>query len=385
MRYAYVSNFVNPDVLTFFQTREYKFKMQSAELPPQERQRASDWVSTHGLPFMFSGIYNWGLIFSGTFLEYPKTPVEELLKYDVLHINYFHQNLHLISTLRKTLDEIGSDAKIVVNLDYSVDLWHADPLVDISALRVEFDCADVVFAVEPAQQEMLEFLLQRKVHLCPNPVDIDGLRYHIANGSNTGLPLESRTWTNPLTNITVPQLVVNLHRWDAIARGNASSYEGNVNYLTPWAVVAPPGRRKLPCRAVLANLPRSVTEEAAVKWGSDNILHPDILPTHFLRWVSQCRAAFDVYSISSYGRFSAETAALGVPTVGSNCVASMKECWPKLAVEPSAFKQQHELLHQLLTDDVFWIEQVDYAAEHVQYYAYTESRERFLKMLEDNE
>lgn len=385
MKYAYVANFIHPDVKLYHETKKKQMSLLSPEMDLNQRREVQNWLNQNGLPFMFSGVYNWSVIFEGPVLNFRDTPISEYEKYDVIHLNLFHQNFSLVKQVRDTLSQVGSKAKLVVNLDYSADLWHTDPrMADADALWAQLDYADVIFSVEEKQKEIIEYVLQRPVSFCPHPVDVDALRLYVCGGKKHGFPLKQRQWQDNTMGIREALLLVNLHRWEAVARGTNATYEGNVPYVNPALVVHRPRGKKLPCRALLSNIPKHMVEQVGTLWGgSHNVLVNDIHPLRFLSTVASCRAVLDVYSLSSYGRFSAETAALGVPTVGNGNIGSMKRCWPNLITDYYDLNAQHELLKRLLTDEDFWKDQVEYAAKAVEYYGYGKSRERFLKMLDD--
>jgi hypothetical protein len=77
-------------------------------------------------------------------------------------------------------------------------------------------------------------------------------------------------------------------------------------------------------------------------------------------------------------------AAIGVPMVGSDRIESMRRCYPFTSHDPTDTKAMVNSLKKVLTDEKFRQKVIDYAKEACEYYNYKNSRERFLKALEES-
>ena len=91
--------------------------------------------------------------------------------------------------------------------------------------------------------------------------------------------------------------------------------------------------------------------------------------------------AIETYTIHSYGRFSIECAALGIPCIGCELVSSLKHCFPRLTTKSNDLIAIHDLSMQLIHDHNFYKDIVATAQEKVNYYSYDNCTQLMLQFL----
>src|SRR3990167_7168802 len=94
------------------------------------------------------------------------------------------------------------------------------------------------------------------------------------------------------------------------------------------------------------------------------------------------RFIFENCSYHTYGRTTVDTAALGVPTVGSNRVWSMRHCFPNMSFDPFDAKSIVDCMDKILQGGSWLDEQMDYAKESVEFFNYENSEKRYLEMVD---
>jgi len=297
----------------------------------------NDFVKSFGdeqLPI--SGLFLWKKAFDGAY-AFPRTP-DEFAEYDIIHLNVTAKNLYLISKIIKDVRE-AKRPKLLMNIDYSVDMWRPNfPYPQL--LLQEIDKADYIFGVEEEMCSILSDSLHREIACIPHPLDTIGLS-------------ALRTTNREL------RLLVSVHRYD-------------LNFLTPWFA--------------FKDLPRHiVTGCVGAFLAKDQCLHLyDEVQEHLnfdvlMKYTASSYVALETYSISSYGRFSAECAVLGVPCVGPSRVSSIRKCFPDLVSDTHA--RTKELLHTLFSDNLFYISQLEKGIDLSSQYSIENSRNLMLSFL----
>lgn len=288
-----------------------------------------------------SGLFQWHKVFNGS-MDFPRT-AEQFSKYNVIHVNITPRNLfefaRIVPLIRK------AKAKLLVNVDYAIELWLSNFNYPELFLQ-ELDKADYIFAVEERMADLLSMQLKRNVACIPHPSDVEGIG-------------------NLATKERNQMIGVNVHRYDK-------------NYLLPWFA--------------LNNLPAINRSEilTCVMGGCfkpDEVLHLyDSYVEHvpfpeMMSITSKFLFAIDSYSIHSYGRYSVECAALAVPCVGSDKVSSIRRLWPDLAIPTNDIKAMHRVVVQLLNDFSFYAHTVEKAQELVSFYSFDSCRKMMLDFL----
>lgn len=284
-----------------------------------------------------SGLYNWATVFNGK-RTFPQSD-QDLAQFNLFHINVTLKNLFLIPTFLK---KMPSTAKLILNIDFAVELWqetlglYPDLLFDI------IDRADYIFAVEPLQAEIISYSINRNVPVLPHPVAISEIKKHIS---------EER----------INQIGFSLHRYDK-------------NFLLS---------------GLIANrLPKTYQSIALGSTSSKrDLLHLFTFIKEYcsfeelIKLTSQLYAVCESYTIHSYGRYTVECAALGVPCVGPENVASIKHCFPDLTTKLNHIKEYSDLLHKLINDKDFYSEVAMKSIKLSEDYSFESSKTKMLNFL----
>lgn len=362
--YIQVSAEFNHILVRWIETQRLKMALYNGGISPEERVRIENDVK-NGESLLITGIYSWGRIF-GT--DYNRTwlypgQVKDYSQYDIVHVNLYGLTESKTTDIR---EKIGwnTKTKIVANLDYSVELLpRCKDFEKPYRIARDLNNADMIFATEEHQRDILEHILKRKVHLIPHPTATHELKA-------VSRPIEERLTRNIHDR---PVLLINLHRWD-------------MNSTYPFLAFKPTTTDELDYEDYVANIDTrgnitgSQDEHNRMKILYTNILEP--LPyTKFMDFCSMTYAAMDIYTMYSYGRFILDMGCLGVPTVGSDRCASQLRIWPELATNPYDLKKQYDLLKKLRYDADFYKEMIEKGKERVEFYSYERSRKRFLDAL----
>lgn len=286
-----------------------------------------------------SGLYNWANALDGKRM-FPRTE-GELAQFNLYHINITARNLYLLNTFLKTKPQ---EAKLILNVDLACDLWqgafkYTDHFLD------QINKADYIFGVEPFMCDILERALKRKVACLPHPVATDLLK-----------DFRSEERLN--------QIMFSLHRYD-------------VNFLLPGYVARelPEGWQTIACGSTgmskneLMHIYTFIKEQCKFQ--------------ELMELTSKMYAAYESYTLHSYGRYSAECACLGVPCVGPKTVGSMKQCFPDLLMDVNDVGKGIELLTKLINDKDFWTHCALEGVDRSEYYSYVNCKKRLLNFLND--
>lgn len=289
-----------------------------------------------------SGLYQWANVFKGDIEPYWR--IEDLEKYDIVHINYTPSNIQLPTVIKDALKD--SSTKIVLNVDLDVALWSRNWAPHIINMVHEIKLADIVFHVEPVGQSLVHKLTNKPVHLCPHPVDVNGLYDYI-------LPLENRE----------DMIGTIFHRYTG---------ETMTQYLS---------QKDIPLRRVLFGIHEHETKLAAKQIMYDQFISQMTFP-EYIKEIAKSRMGCDLYDGFSYGRAPIEFAALGIPSVVSNRIGS-SWLFPYTIIDPFNVQKASELYTKLLTNADFADKVISTAHEKCSYYSLKNSYDRFKLMIED--
>ena len=273
-----------------------------------------------------SGLYNWANALRGK-RSFPRTP-EEFEKFNLFHINITSKNLFLLPTFLKNKP---SSAKLLLNVDFSVELWNQNFAYPDLFLE-QINKADYIFAVEPLMAEILSNSLHRYIPCIPHPLDTEGLKKY-------------------RTNDRINQIGVSLHRYDN-------------NFLLPYFAVkdfAPEYQSLL--------LGSTTSSKQGFLHMYDFILE-NCKFEEMISKISSLYLMYETYTIHSYGRLSAECAVLGIPCVGTHAVYSIKKCFPDLTTNINDIPKQKSLIKKLINDKEFYSEVAMKAVKLSEYYSY---------------
>lgn len=294
-----------------------------------------------------SGLYQWANAFKrfgkgGTIDALWRR--EDLEEYDIVHINMTPSNLQHISVIRDELGE-SSSTKIVCNVDLDVAHWSVNYSYYMTSLVRELEKADILFHVESTGANVLSHLMDRKVHVCPHPVDVSGIYDHM------------KKEREPIAGIM-------FHRYTG---------ESMVPYIA---------LRKIPLRRVLFGY-TPIGKQAAV---ANAGMYDDILPhqgfnTH-IEELSKMFLGCDLYNGFTYGRAVVEMAALAIPTVASNTIEAARHLFPETAVNPFDTKGAEEKFKRIISDPDFADSVLLTAAEKRSMYGLENRYRAFCEMIE---
>ena len=204
--------------------------------------------------------------------------------------------------------------------------------------------ADFIFGVEPAMCEVLSDALKRNVPCIPHPVDVEQIAKRRQHERSQ-------------------RIGVSIHR-----------YFGNS--VLPWYAVN--------------DLPKGWVTTAI---GADKLdfkpkvhhMYPEVQPylkfEVLIEWLAEIYAVVESYFIASYGRLTAECAALAVPVVGSDIVGSQARCFPLTSVTHFNPAKMKKILHRLINDTDFYTEVVRTGLKEAEFYSLENSKQRMLDFL----
>lgn len=289
-----------------------------------------------------SGLYHWSRLFRGDF-NFPLWP-EDTERYNVIHVNVTPRNIPLLDQLIPMVNR--NKTKLLFNVDHSVHLWMTTFPYPVQLLTA-LDKADYIFGVEPLMCEMLTDALKRPVPCIPHPVDVKQLK-----------KLQKRE--------RAQRVGVSIHR-----------YYGNT--VLPWFAI-----NELPQGWVTTAIGARGTNFAP----KIHHLYPEVQPylkfKPLMEFVADLYAVVESYFIASYGRLTAECAALGVPVVGCKGVGAQARCFPETGIEQFNPIQFKKTLHRLINDQDFYTAIIRHAVEAVEFYSLIESKKRMLAFLNND-
>lgn len=284
-----------------------------------------------------SGSYNWINVFKSAIGNYNNIK-ERLEEFDVVHVNLVPSSFSMAMDASDRLK--NSSTKLVFNNDYLPEIWQKwnyDPMVYFNIQKL----ADCVFGTEPIQvSQMIE-----GAHCIPHPTNTKEIKLFKGNGEFLSVIY------NP--------------------------YDKNM-YNT--ALMTQRLKDEFKLKTKLINYRKNEIHGLCKNY-FDKIRGP--LP--FKEWLMELctsKYAYLPHLFHSYNRTGVELACLGIPSVGSDRSYSLNICYPKTVCNPLDFKKTKELFKKLERDK-FRQEVVDYAREKSEFFNYKNSKERYIKMLDE--
>lgn len=294
------------------------------------------------------GMYNWMFLFKGTMIPFNLATKEKLEEFDVVQVNMAPVDQLIVREVYKKLK--GSSTILIGNNDYvceAWDTWSQHPLQYAQAQEYP----DAIFGTEEHQVSHL----RDDAYTIPHPHWIKMLK-HIGNDDLDEDKMEvgcmyhwweGKTYTQSLLfqklRETYPNLYSKLYGY-----GNTMH-----DKLKGWQ---------------------------RVMWDEISPLmdYPD-----FLRSLQTNKLFLENCSYHTYGRTTVDTAALGVPSIGTDRVFSMKHCFPEMSCDPFDLKQLQYIANRVLKRGSWLDEQMDYAYEAVEYFNYKNSKKRYMNMYDE--
>ena len=290
-----------------------------------------------------TGLYQWLNVFNGD-IKYPRD-VLDYSEYDIIQLNMSPQDLPLIHRVRKELGE-NSKTKLIINNDFTEELWGTSYEFP-EVLEALLQNADMIFGTEYNQVTGLSELAQRRVYVVPHPADTKRLK---AMSPIPKKDIISTIWRRYDRFSYVPSLVVRNHGLTTQLIGYDKDKDPKV-YMTTALF-----------DYVLAG-------------------------TNYFEFCDQLRESkvvYDPFTFTSYSRTTVDTAALGIPVVGTDRTQSMQICYPYTCVSPYDVAKARQLIEKVLNDKEFHDLVVDTAKRNCEFYNHANSKERYLVALNDS-
>lgn len=295
------------------------------------------------------GMFNWMFVHKGgQMLEMNSVTKEQLEKFDVVQVNLSPADQPLVRPLKEMLK--GSSTTLIGNNDFVAECWshwlqHCDEYQ-----WVVKEC-DGWFGTEPYQTACLP----EGAFCLSHPHDIKTLK-HIGNDDlderyiNTGF----------------------LYHW----------WEGR-GYIP--ALMFSRFKKKYPGDVITRIYGYTKSGDTYGKW--TNVSYEKLMPMmkypDFLRSLMMNRFVLENSGYHTYGRTSVDTAAVGIPTLGSNRVLSMRKCFPNMSFDPMDVHNIESTMHKIIKGGSWLDEQMSIAHEECEYFNYDNSRERYTAMYEE--
>jgi len=271
---------------------------------------------------------------------------KEFENYDIIQINLSAQDYHLVNTIREIIGK-DSSTKIVANCDYTTELWQG--IFDWPQnMGRELEGADMIFGTEYFMCSALAELTGRRVPILPHPCHVKRLKV---------LPKEKKE------NV----LSVIWHRYDSFS-------------LIPYLQT-----RNLGIPTQLLGYNPNQDKKPYVTETLYNRILPGTSYQEYCKQLAKSNVILEPFTLNSYGRTTVDTAALGIPVVGSDRVQSVDICYPHTKVNPYDVYGAKKLLTKILNDEEFRDKVIKTAQENVEFYSHENCKLRFEKALEMSE
>lgn len=366
------------DVNRFKVALEHFLENMDKDLPPElreqlldvqdmlepERQRVIGEAATNR-----PGVYQWHEAFNtdGDVGEVRTTfsmAPSELEDYDIIHVNGAGGDADLLSRIKEALR--GSSIPVIYNLDYAIENWQSG-FPRVQGFYQSIMQADFVFAVEPGQAALINYLLhytlstpRKKVHvpIIQHPVDVQGLR-------------KIRETVSP--DMRMDKIMVCYHRYDKHIY-IPSAVTWNLEAYHP---------------KIKGNAIKVPVYMAGV--GSDITVPLDMFDgwvcyknwPFYLYELAHATIGCEYYSIHSHSRFPEECAALGIPTVGTLNSYSIAGLHPLTAHGMLDFHGMRNSLERLMGDEEFYLRCQEYAEKKVEELDYRPRKARLLMKMDE--
>lgn len=295
------------------------------------------------------GVYQWHEAFnkgkdSGEIAHTLNIAPMDLEKYDIIHINGCGSDIDLVPKIKQVLR--GSSTVVIFNMDYAIENFQQG-FPNVQFFYKSIALADFVFAVEPAQQAWLNFImhyliepkrLKVNVPIIRHPCDVQGIRGGYVSPDER---LDRIVWC--------------YHRYDKhVYLPNAISW--NLEAYHP----------KMPSKVIKVPVYMAGMGGVAVVLDMFDGWFTYRHWMFYLYELAHSTIGAEYYTIHSHSRFPEECAVLGIPCVGTDRAFSILKLHPYTCHSMLDFVGMRHSLERLVGDKEFYEKCVDYAWEHVQ-------------------
>lgn len=297
---------------------------------------------------MLPGMYNWINVFKGNVGPY-KLVRDQLEDYDCVQINMSPVDFPVIMEVHRQLK--NSSTMLVLNNDYVAEHWGR---LGMNPMRYESiqKMGDMVFGTEPYQTScMID-----GAYCIPHPHRVDILKHY-------RLDIDEEDKKNKVGSIFhwwegkmfLPSLLFKkLEDKGYRLSTNIYAYNHGASECQHWSKVL------------------------------YDVIHKGVDYPVFIKELMTLQMFVENCGYHTYGRTTVDTAALGVPTIGSNRVFSMKHCFPNMCYDPADMKSALAIADKVLKGGEWLEEQMAIARDKCDYFNYNNSRERFLNAFNDS-
>lgn len=300
-------------------------------------------------PFERAGLYNWLKCFEGEVRLWGdiKKRTHDLKDYDIIHVNSYGQDQGLAAEVAPLIE--GSQAKLVVNMDLSINYFDKD--LNFPAFVRDILAADALFSVEPAQVNLVNYIAHRmgrkkpkRCTLLPHPIDIKLLM------DKAWIPYSQR----------MDMIAFQYHKYDA-----------------HWSIpkVLAEGLDWLTCMMGYIGPPLPVE-------GLRHCVMPYMEWDKYLSFLSRCKLGFEYRTHRAASRFVMEAGSLGIPVVTTTESHMGQLVYPELSLPPEDFMGLRMTLERLIDDDDYRLQQARDGLERLEAYNFDNSRKRFMEMIQ---
>lgn len=311
-----------------------------------------------------SGLYQWMDVFPDSEMVLFNRH-RDFEAFDVVLVNACMGDISAIPVLVDLLKD--SSTKLVVCNDYAVEMWQGYFMQHPWELARSLRGADAYFATEWCSANALKaFIPDEKIQCTPHPANPQLIR---DTRDKVLKDLKKQNVEEGVGDVPPQKDIVSVfyHRYDN-------------QTVNPWIVTKDCGWMTSLVgyihgdKADKKNWITTSLYDRLVAYGS----HED-----HIKSLIQSKIAYEPSTLHTWGRSVVECAALGLPCFGSNRNAALNHLYPELAFDPFDLYGQRKILGRLVDSEKFRDEMGGLAVEKAEYYNIENSRERFLKVLEN--
>lgn len=297
---------------------------------------------------MLPGMYNWINVFKGNVGAY-KDMKDKLEDFDCVQVNMAPIDFPMIMELQQKMK--NSSTMLVLNNDYVAEHWGA---LNMNPTQYEViqGMGDMVFGTEPYQTScMID-----GAYTIPHPHRTDILKHYRIDieeedkVEKVGVLFHWWEGKLALPSLLLKKLQDKGHKMET----HLYSYDHQYCDSQHWSKIL------------------------------YDVFHKAVNYPIFIKELMTLRFVIENCGYHTYGRTTVDTAALRVPTIGSNRVFSMRHCFPNMCYDPADMKTALEISQRVIKGGEWLDKQMDLAFERCDYFNYDNSRERFIKAFEES-
>lgn len=275
-------------------------------------------------PFQRSGLWQWRHAFDGDtrFWADLQKRKEQLLDYDIIHINAIADDIGLATEIEPFLK--GSKTKLAINMDISINYF--DKHMHLRDFVSDLHAADLVFGVEPTQVNLMNYLMYITQRKKP------GYAALIAHPVNTSMLMD--------------KVFVEYDKRYNILACQYHKYDGH--YEIP--------------RMLMVSLPDDYIGAMMGYIGTiNNADMADIIMPYnnwekYIYFLARCKVGLEYRTHKAASRFVMEAGALGIPVVTTNDSHMGRLIFPEICHDVGDFVAIRSSIERLIKDEDYRLE-----------------------------